>query len=76
MAHTSAGAAVVSKSGHTPSSLDGQLARFTDELNAATTRRELNELFQENSEWISKLSLQGQQKVFAVMQDIASLLDE
>lgn len=58
------------------SGLDGELARFTEELNAATTRSEINDLFHRNEAWISTLSVRGQQQLFAAIQDRVASLDE
>ena len=59
-----------------PTSLDSAFARFTQELNAATTRSEVNELFQRSEEWILTLSARGQQQLFAAIQDHVASLDE
>ena len=49
-------------------SLDGRLAQFTEELNAATTQRAIDDLCRRNEAWITALSIRGQQQAAMAIQ--------
>jgi hypothetical protein len=50
--------------------LDGQLARLTEELNAASSLDEINNILDSHCEWIGRLSKRGEEQIYQMVVDI------
>ncbi len=62
----------MNKQNHPPANLDAALARISEELNAASSRRNIIDILHFHDEWIARLSKRGRELVLEVAQDIAT----